>query len=98
MRVISIITTEVKMPKIEVPFMKDGKLAGTKTGELVNIVRQSEPWSEYVLDDGTVIRTKQTVLKLVRMDEPDAKGKPIYSMQSQPIIDVIPKIEEEKSE
>jgi len=78
------------MAKVEVPVFRNGKME-KETGELVNIVKQEEPWSEYYLEDGTIIRTKQTLLQLAKMDLPGPDGKPIYTMQSQPNIVVIPK-------
>jgi len=83
------------MSKVQVPVIRDGKLTN-ELGELVTIVKQNEPWSEYFLEDGTIIRTKQTVLQLVKMDTPGPDGKPIYTMQTQPSTVVIPKLEDEQ--
>ena len=87
---------EVKMAKVKLPFISgmdpDNKpIIVQKEGEFINVVKQTEPWSEYELEDGTIIRTKQTMLQVVRMDEPDKNGRPVYNMQSQPSIVVIPK-------
>lgn len=62
-----------------------------KTGTLVDVKDAKEPWSEYTLDDGTIIRMKQTVLQIVKIDGPMIDGVPQYSVQAQPIINVIPK-------
>jgi len=82
------------MPKIKVPFFipdKEGKTTTEmKTGELVKVAKCDEPWSEYTLEDGTLIRTKQTALHIVKMDELGPDGNPIYSIQTQPSLVVIP--------
>lgn len=82
------------MTRVAVPALKDGKLV-TEYGEMVTVVEQKEPWSEYRLEDGTLIRTKQTLMQLVKMDTPGPDGKPVYTMQTQPTIMVIPNIENE---
>jgi len=82
------------MPKVKVPILipdKEGKMeTKMQTGELVNIIEQNEPWSEYKLEDGTLIKTKQTVLQIVKMEELDPIGNPVYSIQTQPNLVVIP--------
>lgn len=82
------------MVRVKVPVVKDGKLS-EEFGELMDVVKQTEPWSEYVLEDGTIIRTKQTLMQLVKMDNLGADGKSVYSMQTQPSIVVIPKVDDE---
>lgn len=82
------------MTRVAVPVLKDGKLV-TEYGEMVTVVKQEEPWSEYRLEDGTLIRTKQTLMQLVKMETPSPDGKPVYTMQTQPTIMVIPNIENE---
>ncbi len=82
------------MVKVRVPVVTDGQRSD-ELGELMNIVKQSEPWSEYVLEDGTIIRTKQTLMQLVKMDKVGPDGKSIYSMQTQPSIVVIPSVVDE---
>jgi len=78
------------MAKVEVPIFKDGKWEKS-SGQLVNIVDQKEPWSEYYLEDGTTIRSRNIVLQIIKMDEPGPDGKPAYSMQVQQNMVVIPK-------
>jgi hypothetical protein len=79
------------MARVEVPIFKDGKW-DKGFGESVNIVEQKEPWAEYHLEDGTIIRMKQTVLQVVKMDELDLNGKPVYTMQTQPSTVIMPKV------
>lgn len=82
------------MTRVAIPALKDGKLV-KEYGEMVTVVEQKEPWSEYRLEDGTLIRTKQTLMQIVKMDTPGPDGKPVYTMQTQPTIMVIPNIENE---
>lgn len=82
------------MTRVAIPALKDGKLV-KEYGEMVTVVEQKEPWSEYRLEDGTLIRTKQTLMQLVKMDTPGPDGKPVYTMQTQPTIMVIPNIDNE---
>ena len=49
------------MTRVAIPALKDGKLV-KEYGEMVTVVEQKEPWSEYRLEDGTLIRTKQTLM------------------------------------
>lgn len=84
--------------RVQVPVMKNGKPVMEngkpvmKIGELVEVVEQKEPWSEYRLKDGTVVRTKQTMMQIVKMMDTD---KPTYSFQAQSVISVIPPISED---
>ena len=82
------------MARVEIPVFKDGKIE-KKFGESVKIVKQDEPWSEYSLEDGTVIRMKQTVLQIIKLDEHGPDGRPVYTMQTQPNTVILPKAENE---
>jgi len=79
------------MARVEVPVFKNG-MCEKSFGQLVNIVDQKEPWSEYYLEDGTIIRSRNIVLQIVKMDEPGPDGKPTYSMQIQQNMVVVPKV------
>ena len=69
----------------------DGQLAET-IGENMDIIESKEPWAEYVLEDGTKIRTKQTVVNIVKLDQKNPDGTPVYVLQGQPVMNVIPKL------
>lgn len=72
--------------KITLPVMLPSGRSANKTGTLVNIKSQNENWNDYVLEDGTTIRTKQTALQAVRLDdEYDQVGNPIYVIQTTPV-------------
>ncbi len=51
-------------------------------GTEVSVQQSSEPWSEYLLEDGSVIRVKQVLTQAVRIDgEYDPEGNPLYVVQ-----------------
>ncbi len=77
------------MAKIKVPVMTSEGVV-MREGETVRIINQNEPWSEYTLENGNVIRTKQTVLQIVEMPEKDEAGNPTYTIQSQSNVVVVP--------
>jgi hypothetical protein len=52
----------------------------------VNDDASSERWSEYTLSDGAVIRLKTVVSSIVRLDQFDGEGNPIYVIKSTPAV------------
>ena len=67
--------------KVKVPF-KGKMVDGTEVG----FNAKSEPWAEYSLSDGAILRFRSVVTKVVRMDgEYDDQGNPIYFVNSQNI-------------
>ncbi len=47
----------------------------------------NERWSEYTLEDGTVVRAKMTLISIVRVEnEYDAQGVPLYQINAQPTL------------
>jgi hypothetical protein len=82
-------TDRMKVPTIN----PDGTIT-QKTGTLIRVIQSDEPWSEYSLEDGTKLRMKQTIINVVKMDDKDDNGEPMYSIQSQQTLSVIPQIEE----
>lgn len=61
-----------------------------ENGTLMDIKTINEPWSEYTLEDDTVIRIKQTIIQIVKLDKLRDDGETQYSIQAQPIMNVIP--------
>lgn len=59
-----------------------------KFGELMNIVNSKEQWSEYELEDGNKLKIKQVVTKIIKLDELDPLGNPIYVSEAQHIMTV----------
>jgi S-adenosylhomocysteine hydrolase len=48
----------------------------------VDVISSKEGWSEYTLDDGSILRAKAVVLDVKRADgQYSADGSPIYVMQ-----------------
>lgn len=49
----------------------------------VEVNQASERWNEYILEDGTLLKMKLVLKKVLRVDnEYDAEGNPVYVMQS----------------
>jgi hypothetical protein len=62
-------------------------------GTRVEITDAKEPWSEYTLEDGTKIRSRQAVVNIIRLDnKKNANGEPVYIVQGQQTMSFIPKI------
>lgn len=71
--------------RIQVPFM--GKMVD---GMEVPVDESTERWSDVKLADGTVLRVKQTVASVIRIEgQYDAEGNPIYVVKSAPAIAVM---------
>lgn len=71
--------------RVQVPFM--GKMLD---GMDVPVEESTEKWSEVKLADGTVLRIKQTVASVIRLDgQWDAEGNPIYVVKSAPAIAIV---------
>ena len=49
----------------------------------VEAQQSAERWNEYLLEDGSVLKMKLVLKKVLRVDgEYDAEGNPVYIMQS----------------
>jgi hypothetical protein len=59
-------------------------------GESMEIVATKEPWSEYILKDGTKIRAKQSIVNIVKLDQKNSDGTNVYVLRGQPTLYVIP--------
>ena len=58
-------------------------------GEEVSAALVSEPWAEYRLGDGTVLKVKSVVRKVFRLfDQYTREGDPVYIVQTTNIVDV----------
>jgi hypothetical protein len=54
-----------------------------KEGSEVHVISSDEKWNEWVLEDGSVIRVKLTVMRVIRIDgEYDPEGNPLYVTQT----------------
>jgi len=55
----------------------------------VPIVESTERWSEYTLEDGSVVKVKQVPLEMLKVvGAYDQEGRPVYVMKAQPIVTV----------
>jgi hypothetical protein len=56
----------------------------------VQVDESTERWSEFQLQDGTVIRVKATILSAARMDgQYDQLGNPLYQVNVAPVITIV---------
>jgi hypothetical protein len=70
-------------PKKQYPY--NGKPV---SGQQVDVETSTETWSTYKLEDGTVLKMKVVLLEVVRLDEHDATGNPVYQFAAHQIIGV----------
>ena len=79
--------------KIKIPVQGPDGNKIEKIGTVVNVISSNEPWTEYELENGTKIRTKQTLINVVKLDdEKSPNGDPIYVVTAQPVVSILPKI------
>lgn len=50
-----------------------------------------EEWNEYVLEDGTTLRIKNTVVSVSRTDKADKNGDPVYFVTNSQILGIKPR-------
>lgn len=63
---------------------------GTVAGIDVPVSESTERWSEFKLDDGSVLKVKMTLMSAVRVDgRYDQEGNPFYVVKGQPIVTVV---------
>lgn len=68
------------MPKIKT-------ILGEKDATNVDIKTVSEAWSEITLTDGAILKVKQNVVMVNRIDgEYDPDGNPLYAVTSSPVM------------
>jgi hypothetical protein len=53
-----------------------------KDGTVMEVKSSTEPWTVYELKDGTKIKVKQALIRVVKLDETDPLGNPIYITQA----------------
>ena len=55
----------------------------------VQVEESTERWSEFQLQDGTVVRVKATILSAARIDgQYDPQGNPMYQMNIAPVVTI----------
>ena len=72
------------LPKKTYPFENRQVL-----GEAVEFEATTEPWSQFKLADGSVVKVKSVLLSVVRLDEFTPQGDPVYQFQMQQIVGVV---------
>jgi len=68
--------------------MKMASLPAPPTGKTVPFEATKEEWNEYLLDDGTRLRVKLVVTKILRTNQIDPEGNPVYVITSQNVVGV----------
>lgn len=64
--------------------------SGNAEAAEVQVEESTERWSEFQLQDGTVIRAKATILSAARIDgQYDPLGNPMYRVNVAPVITVV---------
>jgi hypothetical protein len=59
-------------------------------GTEVQVEESSERWSEFTLEDGTIVRAKVTVTSAVRVDgQFDPLGNPLYVTNLTPVLTIV---------
>jgi hypothetical protein len=59
-------------------------------GYEVPVSESSEKWSEFILEDGTIIRAKVALVSAIRVEgEYDPVGNPVYQMNAAPVIGIV---------
>jgi hypothetical protein len=59
-------------------------------GTEVQALRSNEPWAEFILDDGAVIKVRTLLVSAVRLHgKYDADGNPVYVLKTTPAISVV---------
>ena len=62
-----------------------------KEAEMIEITSSNEPWSTYLLADGTALKQKVVLSEVWRViDEYDNEGNPVYVLKSNGIINIQP--------
>ncbi|HJQ96801.1 MAG TPA: hypothetical protein VJ826_00735 [Candidatus Polarisedimenticolaceae bacterium] len=56
-------------------------------GVVVDVQSIKENWNEYQLEDGTRLRMRLVVHQVLRLQEINDRGEPIYVIKSQNILD-----------
>jgi hypothetical protein len=55
----------------------------------IEINQSSEYWNQYLLDDGSIVKMKLVVTKVLRIENKfDAEGNPVYLVQSTNVMSV----------
>ena len=76
--------------------MFNGKL---HDATLIPVTSSQEPWNEYILDDGSLLRLKTVVTEIYRIDGLyNAEGDPLYHIKSKGIASAIAPEELKKSQ
>lgn len=57
-------------------------------GEVLGFKAIKEDWNEYEVEDGSVLRFKTIVTKVIRTEEKTSTGDPLYIVKSSNVVEV----------
>lgn len=57
-------------------------------GQSVDFTAKSENWQQYELEDGSQLKMKIVLLDVVRLDEYNENGDPVYQFSAQQLIGI----------
>ena len=58
-------------------------------GQLIPVTNTQENWNQYILDDGSVVKSKTVVTEIYRIEDFfDPEGNPVYYVKSTNILSV----------
>ena len=69
------------------------KVSTTSPGQRIptKVIQANDPWSEYKLEDGTIIRVKHVIVDVNRIEgEYDSLGNPLYEIKAANLIESMP--------
>ena len=65
-------------------------------GKLIKYVKATESWNEYLLEDGNFLRVKTVIIRLMKTDQLDVEGNPVYGLKTHLLVDVLKSNEKEE--
>lgn len=57
-------------------------------GDRLDFTAIVEPWAEYHLEDGTVVRIKTVLTRVVKTEEKNQLGNSVYAWSTNQVVDI----------
>ena len=57
------------------------------SGQLLDFKTESEDWNKYKTEDGSIVKVKVVVTKIIRADKTTPAGEPLYIVNSTTLVD-----------
>jgi hypothetical protein len=87
--IIGIVPSKSSLGTPSPPYTRD-ELSSSITHNDMKFDAIKEPWNEYELKDGTVIRVKLVLTMIGETSKHEVHGEPVYLVNAQPIIKGVP--------